>query len=65
MNIRCITRKRLLHVAASGDVVRFQELTAAGLDPMMENNMQQTAIDIAAAACNNTVLEIFEKKTTR
>ncbi|KAH7125069.1 ankyrin repeat-containing domain protein [Dactylonectria estremocensis] len=57
--------KGLLHVAASGDVVRFQELMAAGLDPMMENNMQQTAIDIAAASCNNTDLEIFEKKARR
>lgn len=52
----------LLHVAATGDVVRFQELMAAGLDPMMENNAQQTAIDIAAACSNNSVLEIFEKK---
>ncbi|KAH6986669.1 ankyrin repeat-containing domain protein [Ilyonectria destructans] len=51
----------LLHVAATGDVVRFQELMAVGLDPMMENDIQQTAIDIAAACGNNDVLEIFEK----
>ncbi|KAH7116417.1 ankyrin repeat-containing domain protein [Dactylonectria macrodidyma] len=55
----------LLHVAATGDVVRFQELMAAGLDPMMENNAQQTAIDVAAACSNNSVLEIFEKKARR
>ena len=57
--------KGLLHVAASRDVVRFQELMAVGLDPMMEDNMQQTAIDIAAASCNDPVLEIFEKKARR
>ncbi|KAF4462466.1 Ankyrin repeat-containing domain [Fusarium albosuccineum] len=55
----------LLHVAAAGDVVRFQELMAAGLDPMMENNAQQTAIDVAAAFSNTSVLEIFEKKARR
>ncbi|KAF4982526.1 hypothetical protein FZEAL_1865 [Fusarium zealandicum] len=55
----------LLHVAATGDVVRFQELMATGLDPMMENNAQQTAVDVAAAASNNSVLEIFENKARR
>ncbi|KAJ5643004.1 uncharacterized protein N7484_005511 [Penicillium longicatenatum] len=55
----------LLHVAAAGDVVRFQELMDVGLDPMMENNVQQTAIDLAAASSNNAVLEIFEKKARK
>jgi ankyrin repeat protein len=56
----------LLHIAAKGgDVVRFQELMAVGLDPMMEDNAQQTAIDAAAASSNNAVLEIFEKKARR
>lgn len=55
----------LLHVAAAGDVVRFQELIDVGLDPMMENNAQQTAIDVAAASSNDAVLEIFEKKARK
>ncbi|KAJ5529966.1 hypothetical protein N7527_003359 [Penicillium freii] len=55
----------LLHVAATGDVVRFQELMDVGLDPMMENNAQQTAIDVAAASSNDAVLEIFEKKARK
>ncbi|KAF5012003.1 hypothetical protein FDECE_1918 [Fusarium decemcellulare] len=55
----------LLHVAATRDAVRFQELMATGLDPMMENNAQQTAIDVAAAYSNTSVLEIFEKKARR
>ena len=57
----------LLHIAAAegGDVVRFKELMAVGLDPMMENDMQQTAIDAAAAFSNDDVLEIFEKQTRR
>ena len=55
----------LLHVAATGAVERFQELMAVGLDPMMENNAQHTAIDVAAACSNNDILEIFEKKAKR
>ncbi|KAH8650706.1 hypothetical protein BGZ61DRAFT_487770 [Ilyonectria robusta] len=51
-----------LHVAAAGDVVRFQELMSVGLDPMMENNVHQTAIDIAASCSNNAVLEVFQEK---
>ncbi|KKP07372.1 hypothetical protein THAR02_00569 [Trichoderma harzianum] len=52
----------LLHAAAAGDVERFQELMDIGLDPMMEDNAQQTAIDAAAACGNRDVLELFEKK---
>ncbi|CAG9982350.1 unnamed protein product [Clonostachys byssicola] len=57
----------LLHVAAAdgGDAVRYQELMAAGLDPMLENKAQQTAIDVAAAHSNTAILEIFEKKARR
>ncbi|KAJ4854858.1 ankyrin repeats (many copies) domain-containing protein [Trichoderma breve] len=52
----------LLHAAAAGDVERFQELMDIGLDPMMEDSAQQTAIDAAAACGNRDVLELFEKK---
>lgn len=52
----------LLHAAASGDVERFQELMDLGLDPMMEDDSQQTAIDVAAACGNRDILELFEKK---
>ncbi|KAK0761397.1 hypothetical protein N5P37_006347 [Trichoderma harzianum] len=52
----------LLHAAAAGDVERFQELMDIGLDPMMEDGAQQTAIDAAAACGNRNVLELFEKK---
>ncbi|KAL6694074.1 putative ankyrin repeat protein [Trichoderma pleuroticola] len=52
----------LLHAAAAGDVERFQELMDMGLDPMMEDGAQQTAIDVAAARGNRDVLELFEKK---
>lgn len=55
----------LLHIAAADDVVRFQELMSVGLDPMMENNAQQTAIDVAAAHSNDSILEIFEKEAKR
>ncbi|VUC29009.1 unnamed protein product [Clonostachys rosea] len=57
----------LLHVAAAdgGDALRYQELMAAGVDPMMEDHAQQTAIDVAAAFSNNAILEIFEKKARR
>ncbi|TFB00283.1 Putative ankyrin repeat protein [Trichoderma ghanense] len=52
----------LLHVAAGGDVERFQELMDLGLDVMAEDNARQTAIDAAAACGNREILEIFEKK---
>lgn len=51
----------LLHVAAEGWEQRFKELMAKGLDPKMEDDAQQTAIDMAAASSNTAVLEIFEK----
>jgi ankyrin repeat protein len=52
----------LLHAAARGDVERFQELLGMGLDPMLEDDAQQTAIDVAAACGNRDILELFEKK---
>lgn len=52
----------LLHAAARGDVERFQELLEMGLDPMIEDAAQQTAIDVAAACGNRDILELFEKK---
>ncbi|VUC26820.1 unnamed protein product [Clonostachys rosea] len=52
----------LLHIAAPGDVGRFQELLSTGLDPMLEDDAHQTPIDIAAACGNQEVLALFEKK---
>ncbi|SPO01786.1 uncharacterized protein DNG_04459 [Cephalotrichum gorgonifer] len=51
----------LLHVAASGRVERFMELMGLGLDPMLEDEVQQTAIDVAAACGNTDILALFEK----
>ncbi|KAL7924481.1 putative ankyrin repeat protein [Trichoderma austrokoningii] len=59
--VRDYKGRGLLHAAARGDVERFQELLEMGLDPMMEDNAQQTAIDVAAACGNRDVLELFEK----
>uniref|UniRef100_A0A8H7NB50 NACHT domain-containing protein n=1 Tax=Bionectria ochroleuca TaxID=29856 RepID=A0A8H7NB50_BIOOC len=53
----------LLHAAASGDVDRFKEVMEAGADVMMEDEAQQTALDIAAASDNQEVLALFEKKS--
>jgi ankyrin repeat protein len=53
----------LLHAATSGDVGRFKELLALGLDPMLEDDAQRTAIDVAAASGNQDVFELFEKRT--
>ncbi|CAH0050929.1 unnamed protein product [Clonostachys solani] len=52
----------LLHAAASGLVDRFKEVMEAGADAMMEDEAQQTALDIAAACDNQEVLALFEKK---
>ncbi|SPO01936.1 uncharacterized protein DNG_04609 [Cephalotrichum gorgonifer] len=51
----------LLHVAANGSVGRFKELMGLGLDPMLEDDGQRTAIDLAAASGNSDVLALFEK----
>ncbi|CAH0028484.1 unnamed protein product [Clonostachys rhizophaga] len=53
----------LLHAAASGAVDRFKEIMEAGADAMMEDEAQQTALDIAAASDNQEVLALFEKKS--
>ncbi|KAH7148266.1 ankyrin repeat-containing domain protein [Dactylonectria macrodidyma] len=59
--VRDARGRGLMHVAASGDVGRFKELLDMGLDVMMEDDAQQTAIDVAAASENRDVLELFEK----
>lgn len=51
----------LLHEAARESVTRFQHLMDSGLDAMLEDDAQQTAIDVAAACGNNEVLALFEK----
>ncbi|CAG9983012.1 unnamed protein product [Clonostachys byssicola] len=53
----------LLHAAATGDVDRFKELMDAGVDAMMEDEAQRTALDIAAASDNQEVLALFERKS--
>lgn len=60
--VRDARERGLLHVAARGDVGRFKELMDLGLDVMLEDEAQQTAIDVAAACSNKDVLELFEKK---
>ncbi|CAI6038839.1 unnamed protein product [Clonostachys chloroleuca] len=52
----------LLHACASGNVGTFSELLDQGLDAMLEDEANQTAIDVAAACGNSDVLELFEKK---
>ena len=50
----------LLHVAAANSVDRFRELVGLGLDVRLEDDAQQTPIDVAAACGNEKVLELFE-----
>ena len=52
----------LLHLAARGEAEAFQGLVDLGLDPMMEDDAQQTAVDVAAAYDNDEVLELFQGK---
>ncbi|KAI1311251.1 ankyrin repeat-containing domain protein [Xylaria venustula] len=54
--------RSLLHVAARGKAVRFQELVQMGLDPMMEDENKQTPLDVAAACENKDVLALFARK---
>lgn len=51
----------LLHVAAKGHVLRFKTLTERGLDPLLEDNGRQTAVDVAAACGNKGVLRLFKR----
>jgi ankyrin repeat protein len=51
----------VLHVVARKDVEWFKLLMGAGLDTMLEDDAQQTAIDIAAVSGNQKVLQLFEK----
>jgi ankyrin repeat protein len=52
----------LLHAAAGGSVDIFKQLMERGLDVMLEDEVQQTPIDVAAACGNKDILELFEKK---
>lgn len=52
----------LLHAAAGGTVDIFKQLMERGLDVTLEDEVQQTPIDVAAACGNNYILELFEKK---
>lgn len=52
----------LLHFAAEGSVQWFKALLEAGLEPMLEDCGQKTALDIAAARGNHSILALFEKK---
>ncbi|KAI1123833.1 ankyrin repeat-containing domain protein [Nemania abortiva] len=56
------TGRGLLHRAARGEAVRFQELMEMGLDPMMEDENKQTPLDVAAACENKDVLALFARK---
>jgi ankyrin repeat protein len=51
----------LLHVAARKNAKCFKELMDAGLDAMLEDEAQQTPIDVAAVSGNQKVLQLFEK----
>lgn len=51
----------LLHVAASRSVRIFSDLMELGLDTMLEDDAQQTPLDVAAAFENESVLQLFEK----
>ncbi|KAJ4327890.1 hypothetical protein N0V84_001701 [Fusarium piperis] len=52
----------LLHVAAaSRSVMTFSDLMELGLDTMLEDDAQQTPLDVAAAFENESVLQLFEK----
>lgn len=53
--------RTLLHVAAAGSPEHFKALLDLGLDPMLEDDSQQTAIDVASANANVGVLQLFEK----
>ncbi|RSM12008.1 hypothetical protein CDV31_006458 [Fusarium ambrosium] len=50
----------LLHVAASRSVLTFSDLMELGLDTMLEDDSQQTPLDVAAAFENESVLQLFE-----
>ncbi|KAF2002210.1 ankyrin [Amniculicola lignicola CBS 123094] len=55
--------KGLLHIEAKakGGAKRFRDLMRRGLDPLMEDEGRQTALDVAAAVGNEAVLGLFER----
>ncbi|KAF5012306.1 hypothetical protein FDECE_1687 [Fusarium decemcellulare] len=52
----------LLHIVGDKSEERFQELMDLGLDTMLEDDAQQTPVDVAAANNNQGVLRLFVKK---
>lgn len=61
-SVRDANSRSVLHLAASRCPIVFRELMGMGVDVMLEDDEQQTAIDVAAACGNTGVLELFEKK---
>jgi ankyrin repeat protein len=55
----------LLHVVASKHVELFKELMELGLDAMLEDDAQQTALDVAAACGNQEVMTSLMRNTGR
>lgn len=53
--------RSLLHILGDATAERFQWFMDQGLDPLLEDEMQQTAIDVAAANDNQEVLKLFER----
>ncbi|KAJ5201853.1 uncharacterized protein N7498_006516 [Penicillium cinerascens] len=49
-------------ISTSVGVRRFKRLMESGLDPMAEDGMQRTSVDVAAACGNEHVLKLFERK---
>ncbi|KAJ3545927.1 hypothetical protein NM208_g2267 [Fusarium decemcellulare] len=52
----------LLHLVGDKPEKRFKELMDLGLDTMLEDDAQQTPVDVAAANNNQGVLRLFVKK---
>ena len=62
-SVRSPGGKGLLHLAARGGETRaFQGLVDLGLDPMTEDDAQQTAVDVATVFGNHEVLALFPGK---
>ncbi|KAE8454120.1 hypothetical protein EG329_005044 [Mollisiaceae sp. DMI_Dod_QoI] len=51
----------ITHLAKSNVVDTFRFLMEKGLDPMVEDNNQRTALDVAAAYGNDAVLALFKR----
>ncbi|MCJ1379736.1 hypothetical protein MMC17_002839 [Xylographa soralifera] len=53
--------KRRFMVEIKQMVNTFQKLIRLGLDPMMEDNEQRSALDVAAACGNDSILALFKR----